>query len=475
MNKYLSIVFLYNRAGYKKLLLITGAIPLGFLAIFLFRTGNPYESDPYMLIERGFGGILPVLLLIAVNLLGMISVANSLNGKKALKATHATTGYTMRRLGLSPISAFFTVCIYYLIMLLIFWGVAIASLYIIGRIGLTMAGAFDIDTKLALGLLRTEIGHALIPIAHPTIIAFNVIAVLALAGQCARSCYLGWHNGRQSAAVALVIVLMILVWAYNLQNSYTLLAILIIAFYAAFSFGDVVSREKHPKGDPFMVNKYLGIMDLDSTEFDDSVYLEVNSSVGIYDTSSPEPSALHRYGRAGENSSGKRLKKLNPVWLRRRFMPLGTNLERANFLFGAGIAIGIAEHLIFFGRYLMRHNVISESIKGVTIDQGMKMPYFWDLQAHTYYGYIIAILLVLFLQAYWNHGYYNKETKSVYVMKRLPNRKEYSRTIWVAPVIEALAIAVIMVCHTVVDLCVYVVATPEIALYPDYLSHILPF
>ena len=42
-----------------------------------------------------------------------------------------------------------------------------------------MAGATGIDTKLALGLLRTEIGHVLIPIAHPTIIIFNIVAALA--------------------------------------------------------------------------------------------------------------------------------------------------------------------------------------------------------------------------------------------------------------------------------------------------------
>lgn len=63
----------------------------------------------------------------------------------------------------------------------------------------------------------------------------------------------------------------------------------------------------------------------------------------------------------------------------------------------------------------------------------------------------------------------------MYVMKRLPDRKEYQRTIWISPVIEALSIAGIMVAHTVIDLLMYAVATPEIALYPDYLSHILPF
>ena len=82
-----------------------------------------------------------------------------------------------------------TVFIYYLAMILIFWGVAIASLYEVGRTGMAMADASGIDTRFALGLLRTEIGHALIPVAHPAVIAFNAVAVLALAGQCARYSY----------------------------------------------------------------------------------------------------------------------------------------------------------------------------------------------------------------------------------------------------------------------------------------------
>lgn len=419
--------------------------------------------------ERAFGGIWAVLLFIAVNLMGMMAVVNSLNGKKALKATHATVGYTMRRLGLSPIASFLTIFFYYLGMILIFWGLAIASLYLIGKTGLAMAGVTGIDTKLALGLLRTEIGHALLPIAHPTVIIFDIVAVLALAGECARSCYFGWHNGRQSAGVALVVVLMFLVWNYSSENSYILMGILLLVFYGAFSFGDVISRERRPKGDPFMVNKYIGIMDMDSTEFDDNVRLEVNTA-DAYD-----PDLLQRYGRDAENGGRKGLKKLNPVWLRRRYMPLGSNLERANFFFGVCILIGIGEHLLFFGRYLMQMDVIKDSIRGVTIDSGVRMPYFWDMQEYAYFGYLAAILLAVFLQAYWNYEYYNKETKSVYVMKRLPDRREYPRTIWIAPVVQAFFIAMVMALHTAIDLAIYILVTPEVALHSDYLSHILPF
>lgn len=472
MNKYFSLVFLYNRASCKKTLLAAGAIPLSFLAIFFLKIGNPYKAGPYMLMERAFGGPWAVLLFAAANLIGLISVAGALSGRRSMKAAHATTGYTIRRLRLSPISSYITIFIYYLIIILIFWSAAIASLYAIGKTALTMAGTAGIDTKLALGLLRTDIGHVLIPMADPVLMIFNIISAAALAAECAKSCYLSWHNGRMSAGVILVVVSMALVWLDTLDNTFIFIVIVLLTVYTVVSFGDVISREKHPKGDPFKANQYAGVMDVDGFEFDESSYApEANRSIEIDDSSSVETSQLRRYGRV----SRKGIRRLDLLWQRRRYMPLGINLERANSLFGAGIAIGIVEHSIFTFRYKINIDIIKESVKGVTLAAGVKMPYFCDLQEHAYYGYIFGMLMVACLQTYRNYEYYNKKTRSVYVMKRLPDRKEYSRTIWVAPVIQALLIALIMAAHTALDLCMYILATPKIALYPDYLSHLLPF
>ena len=80
MTEYLSLVFLYNRASYKKILLVLGVIPLSFLVIFLLRIGDPYEAGSEMLMERAFGGVWAVIIFIAVNLLGLMSVANSFAG-----------------------------------------------------------------------------------------------------------------------------------------------------------------------------------------------------------------------------------------------------------------------------------------------------------------------------------------------------------------------------------------------------------
>lgn len=472
MNKYLSLIFLYNRAGHNKILLLAGAVPLFFFLIFFIRVGDPSKTSSYMLMERAFDGIWAVLLFITVLILSLMTVTNSLNGKKSLKISNATTGYTVRRLSISPLSSYFMTFLYFLSVIVILWGAAIASLYLIGKLGLIMAGSSDIEAKLALGLLRTEIGHTLIPIAHPAVLTFNIAAVLALAAECARSCYLRWHNGTPSVGVAIVIIPMFLVWAYSPNNSYILMAILVVVLYALLSIADIIFREKKPKGDPFKVNKYDGFVDLDSDEEDERDYAEVNN---LIDEEDSEKSFLQQYGRVNGGGEKRGLKKLGIGLIRRRYMPLGSDLEKANYLFGACIFIGIAEHLVFHGKYLLLLTEIKSSIKGTMIGRDMGMPYFWELQEHTYYGYILAILLTLFLQAYWNYEYYNKKTKSVYVMKRLPDRKEYMKTIWIAPVIQTCCIVAVMMANAMIDFCIYAFITPDIALPADYMSHILPF
>lgn len=448
MNKYLSLIFLYNRAGYKKILSIMTAIPIVLTVIGILRVGNPYNADPFMLVEHAFGGVFGVILLIAIVMGSLFTVVNSLNGKKDLKATHATTGYTIRRLRISPIKAYITITVYYFMLIVIFWAITIVSIFLVAKVGLTVSGATDIDMKLALGLLRTEIGHALIPFAHPLVIFFNLEAALALAAECGRACYLSWHNGRQSASIAIIIAPMFIVWKYDIENAYLFLAIIGIFFYMLICVMDIVFRELRPKGDPFLVNKYIGIMDMDSDEFDENVFLDSNSQL-----------------EDGEKKT----------WWLGKFMPIGINMEKANALLGALIFLSAAENLTYYGKYVTALKQIDGSIKGVTIDSGLKMPYFWELQEHAYYGYFFSVIAVIFIQAYWNYSYYNKETNSVYVMKRLPDRTEYARTIWCAPVIEAGIILAVMIVQTAIDFFWYALFTPKIALHTDYLSRILPF
>lgn len=57
MDRYLSLIFLYNKASYKKIILAAFAVPIGFMAIFLIKIGNPFEANPFMLIETAFGGV----------------------------------------------------------------------------------------------------------------------------------------------------------------------------------------------------------------------------------------------------------------------------------------------------------------------------------------------------------------------------------------------------------------------------------
>ena len=88
MDRYLSLVFLYNKASYKKIISVAAAIPISFLVIFLIKVGNPLEANPFMLMEKGFGGVWFVLLFAAAVFIGLTAIANALNGK--ITGTHVT-------------------------------------------------------------------------------------------------------------------------------------------------------------------------------------------------------------------------------------------------------------------------------------------------------------------------------------------------------------------------------------------------
>lgn len=299
--------------------------------------------------------------------------------------------------------------------------------------------------------------------------------MLALVQEYAKSCYLSWHNGRTSFGVIPIIVLMCLVWINLISEVYLFMVMIIIASYIAVSFGDVIFREKRPKGDPFKANQYSGIMDMNEFEFDSSTYAPVANTFAETQGLKSSADKFDCGTDPKERESKVKKKKFDIGHIRRRLLPLGINLERANSLLGGCICLGVAEHMLFFFTYKSNFDRITESLKGVSLAPGMEMPYFWDMQKNTYWGYIIAVLLVIFVQAYWNYSYYNKKTKSVYVMKRLPDKKEYMRTVWGAPFVEAACILGIMIVHVLVDACIYIFVTPDIAFHADYMSKMFPF
>ena len=79
MNRFLSIIYLYHKASWQRLILVMACIPSGFLIICFCNVGILTRSDGWMLLEHAFKGLFPVLLLVGVLILGLLAVANTLN------------------------------------------------------------------------------------------------------------------------------------------------------------------------------------------------------------------------------------------------------------------------------------------------------------------------------------------------------------------------------------------------------------
>ena len=97
--------------------------------------------------------------------------------------------------------------------------------------------------------------------------------------------------------------------------------------------------------------------------------------------------------------------------------------------------------------------------KKVLID-GMMMPDFIDLVEHAFLGFFIAMLLALAFALY-HYAFHYQGSKSIYLMRRLPNRLELHRRCWTVPVAAALIIAAVMVLTFLFYFAIYLLVTPD--------------
>ena len=97
--------------------------------------------------------------------------------------------------------------------------------------------------------------------------------------------------------------------------------------------------------------------------------------------------------------------------------------------------------------------------------EGMMMPDFIDLVEHAFLGFFIAMLLALAF-AFYHYAFHYQGSKSIYLMRRLPNRFELHRRCWTVPVAAALIIAAAMVLTFLFYFAIYLLATPEGCLAP---------
>ncbi len=110
-----------------------------------------------------------------------------------------------------------------------------------------------------------------------------------------------------------------------------------------------------------------------------------------------------------------------------RNLPLGTDKEKVRKAQGLALGLGIGVSLIFLIRYWNYYGQLYGYINGAygRIDWN-HMPPFWELMQGALWGFYLSGALCLFHAILFYYSHY-QDSKSIYTMRRLPNRWELWR------------------------------------------------
>lgn len=149
-----------------------------------------------------------------------------------------------------------------------------------------------------------------------------------------------------------------------------------------------------------------------------------------------------------------------------QYVPLGIDGKRSRNYLLLALTAGAAASLRFLSRYHNAKKNLYEwtGRKWVLIDDAV-MPYFSQLLHGSFWGLtaVAACMPVIVLLFYL---YHYQGSRSIYTMRRLPNRRELWRRCLTLPVLTIFACLVLAAVLTALYLGIYLWATPDICLPP---------
>lgn len=150
--------------------------------------------------------------------------------------------------------------------------------------------------------------------------------------------------------------------------------------------------------------------------------------------------------------------------------PLGINAgNQAGWIVGGTFGAAISQFIGFSTYYdyclgtLYRDEKRTILIDPNGKDQWVYMPSFGEMMENRYYLFILMTLLMGALVIY-NYKYHFQGSKSIYLMKRLPDKKDLTRRCLTLPLLGILACIILAVIVTGLCYWVYMTNTPEVYL-----------
>ncbi len=149
-----------------------------------------------------------------------------------------------------------------------------------------------------------------------------------------------------------------------------------------------------------------------------------------------------------------------------RYAPLGINVRSEWQGYVAGLAVAIVYSMIYLLRYFnARENLYEWTLKGRELIEGAMMPDFAELMDGTLLVFLAIALTMMGLVIY-HYIYHRLDTKSYYVMRRLPSRWELHRRCLTLPMIGLLICGAAALIMIAIYYWIYMGCTPEECLMP---------
>ena len=138
---------------------------------------------------------------------------------------------------------------------------------------------------------------------------------------------------------------------------------------------------------------------------------------------------------------------------------IGTDWEIGRYL--SGLTFALIMSFQFFGNY---NEAYSEFC-----DQMAKQAYIADfaevLGGSLDWFYLYSVIVLCMVVRYYL--YYRKDSKSIYLMKRLPNRFELHKRAWALPLLGMLVTLLAAFVVLVVYFEIYMIVTPRVYIAPE--------
>lgn len=157
----------------------------------------------------------------------------------------------------------------------------------------------------------------------------------------------------------------------------------------------------------------------------------------------------------------------------KKYAPPGVDVEREKNLFLTGMSFSAIYSSFFFVSFwdewedLWYHGIREPGIQTRTLREGAVMEPFAELLDQHLVGYLILALCMFALVAA-HYAYYSQGSKSIYLMRRLPDRKYLRRTCWTLPMAGVVICILAALISLLLFFGVYVGFTPKECLPWNY-------